>query len=82
MSDEIPTDVDDAEEMLTVAEVATKLRVSKETVYGLCEDEEIGHHRIGRKIVIPEAEFKAYKQHTFVPARNGNVVRLRHLESA
>ena len=33
--------------MLTVGEVAKRLRVSRNTVYGLVENERIGHIRIG-----------------------------------
>lgn len=44
----------------TVAEVAAMLRVSKMTVYRMCERGEIPHVRIGRSMRIPTAGIWRY----------------------
>jgi len=44
------------ERLLTVKEVAERLRVSTATVYGLCKSGKLGHVRVGNSIRIPEAE--------------------------
>lgn len=58
--------------MLTPAQVAKRLNVSLQFVYDLCEynDEtgqvpELGHHRVGRKILIPELELEALLKRSF-----------------
>lgn len=43
------------QKFLTVAEVATMLRVSKMTVYRLCKSGELDHIKPGRTFRIPEA---------------------------
>jgi excisionase family DNA binding protein len=43
--------------LLTVAEIAEELRVSKMTVYRLIHDQELGHVRIGRGYRVPLADF-------------------------
>ena len=59
-------------EMLTPAQVAEELQVSQQFVYDLCEHNEetgqvpeLGHHRIGRKILIPRAELDALLARSF-----------------
>lgn len=56
--------------MLTPAQVAERLGISTDAVYELCDEHapEIGHHRFGRRIGIPEAEVEAYLKRTFRPA--------------
>ena len=46
--------------MLTVQEAAEQLRVSKMTVYRLCEAREIASVRVGRSIRIPEPALAAF----------------------
>lgn len=59
-------------EMLTPAQVAEELQVSQQFVYDLCEYNEetgqvpqLGHHRIGRKILIPRTELDALLKRSF-----------------
>jgi hypothetical protein len=65
--------------MLTVAETAKRLGVSRHTVYDMCavadkdgnpKDPELGHNRIGSRIAIPEPEVDALLARTFVPAKS------------
>jgi len=69
----------DAIVMLTVAETAKRLGVSRHTVYDMCAVEdregnpkqpELGHNRIGSRIAIPEPEVDALLTRTFVPAKS------------
>jgi excisionase family DNA binding protein len=46
--------------LLTVAEVAAFLRVSKMTVYRLCESDELASIRVGRSIRIDKDSFGRY----------------------
>lgn len=46
--------------MMNVREVAQLLRVSKMTVYRLCERGELGSVRVGRSIRIPRAAVGRY----------------------
>jgi hypothetical protein len=68
-------------EVLTPAETAKLLKVNVQTVYDLCEipirivdgvpvemDPELGHYRIGRKILIPRAAIDAYLRKAYHPA--------------
>jgi excisionase family DNA binding protein len=48
------------QKFLTVAEVATVLRVSKMTVYRLCHSGELEFIRVGRSFRILEASAEAY----------------------
>lgn len=45
---------------LTVAEVATALRISKMTVYRLLETRELGSYLIGRSYRVTPADLNAY----------------------
>lgn len=74
-----------SDEMLTPAQVAKELHVSQQFVYDLCDaDEErgevpeLGHYRIGRKILIPRAELDALLKRSFrAPVVRLNDHRLR-----
>ena len=62
-----------ASNLLTVAEVAAELRVSRMTVYRLISKGALGALRIGGNgssgaIRIPEAELYAYKKRAAMPA--------------
>lgn len=46
--------------LLTVDEVAQRLRLSKMTVYRLLHDHAIEHVRVGRSFRVPEVELKRY----------------------
>lgn len=62
----------------TVAEVASRLKVHRTTVYDACEKGAIRHGRIGKRIVIPEdalVEYLAEIERRPAPA----TVPLRHL---
>lgn len=50
---------------LTVAEVATMMRVSKMTVYRLVHSGEMPAVRVGRSFRVPEAAVEQYLQHSF-----------------
>lgn len=59
-------------EMLTPAQVAEELQVSRQFVYDLCDADqergevpELGHHRIGGKILIPRTELDALLKRSF-----------------
>ncbi|MEU5155188.1 helix-turn-helix domain-containing protein [Glycomyces sp. NPDC021274] len=65
--------------MLTPAETAKRLGVSRHAVYDMCAVEdrdgnprqpELGHNRIGSRIVIPAPEVDALLARTFVPAKS------------
>lgn len=47
-------------DLLTVAEVAAELRVSKMTVYRLTNDRELPSVRIGRSVRVRRADLDAY----------------------
>ena len=51
---------------LTVAEVATIMRVSKMTVYRLVHAGELPAIRVGRSFRVPEDEVHAYLRSSFV----------------
>jgi excisionase family DNA binding protein len=51
---------------LTVAEVATMMRVSKMTVYRLVHSGEMPAVRVGRSFRVPESAVEQYLQHSFV----------------
>ena len=46
--------------LLTVTEVAHALRVSKMSVYRLCDSGELDCLRVGRNVRIPAAAFRTY----------------------
>ncbi len=50
---------------LTVAEVATVMRVSKMTVYRLVHSGELPAVRVGRSFRVPENDVHAYLQRSF-----------------
>ena len=65
--------------MLTPAEAARRLGVSRHAVYDMCavqdkdgnrKQPELGHNRIGSRIAIPEPEVDALLNRTFVPAQS------------
>ena len=51
---------------LTVAEVATMMRVSKMTVYRLVHGGELPAVRVGRSFRVPEQAVQEYLQHSYV----------------
>jgi excisionase family DNA binding protein len=51
---------------LTVAEVATMMRVSKMTVYRLVHGGELPAVRVGRSFRVPEQAVNEYLQHSYV----------------
>jgi excisionase family DNA binding protein len=53
---------------LTVAEVATIMRVSKMTVYRLVHSGELEAIRVGRSFRVPEQAVNQYLRDAFVPA--------------
>ena len=53
---------------LTVAEVATVMRVSKMTVYRLVHSGELPAVRVGRSFRVPENDVHAYLQRSFFQA--------------
>ena len=53
---------------LTVAEVATAMRVSKMTVYRLVHSGELPAVQVGRSFRIPEQSVHTYLQESFVEA--------------
>lgn len=58
---------------LSVAEVASRLGLSRPQVHAMCREGVFGHNRYGdgqrQTIRIPEAEVDAYLARTFVPAK-------------
>jgi excisionase family DNA binding protein len=57
---ELPEDESLWPKYITVAEIATVLRVSRMTVYRLVRDGEIKCTRVGRSFRIETADFRAY----------------------
>jgi excisionase family DNA binding protein len=53
---------------LTVAEVATLMRVSKMTVYRLVNSATLPAVRVGRSVRVPEQAVHDYLQHSYVEA--------------
>ena len=53
---------------LTIAEVASAMRVSKMTVYRLVHSGELPAVRVGRSFRVPEQEVHSYLQDSFVEA--------------
>lgn len=53
---------------LTVAEVASAMRVSKMTVYRLVHSGELPAVRVGRSFRVPEQAVHSYLQNSFVEA--------------
>ncbi len=51
---------------LTVAEVATIMRVSKMTVYRMVHSGELPAARVGRSFRVPESAVQDYLRHSFV----------------
>ena len=51
---------------LTVAEVASMMRVSKMTVYRLVHNGELPAVRVGRSFRVPEEAVDVYLRHSFV----------------
>jgi excisionase family DNA binding protein len=51
---------------LTVAEVATMMRVSKMTVYRLVHGGELPAVRVGRSFRVPEQAVNEYLQHSYI----------------
>lgn len=51
---------------LTVAEVASVMRVSKMTVYRLVHNGELPAVRVGRSFRVPEQAVNEYLRHSFV----------------
>lgn len=56
---------------LTVAEVATKMRVSKMTVYRLVHNGELPAVRVGRSFRVPENAVQTYLRQSFYDADTG-----------
>jgi excisionase family DNA binding protein len=78
MTDTIPAEV------LTPAEVAELLKVNVQTVYDLCDEltPELGHYRIGRKILIPRTDLDAYLGRAYRPALVIEESRFRPVQPA
>ena len=57
-----------ASAFLTVAEVATLMRVSKMTVYRLVHSGELPAVRVGRSFRVPEEAVRRYLRDSFVEA--------------
>ncbi|MGQ0465176.1 MAG: helix-turn-helix domain-containing protein [Sporichthyaceae bacterium] len=55
---------------LTVAEVATKMRVSKMTVYRLVHNGDLPAVRVGRSFRVPETAVQEYLRSSFYEADN------------
>lgn len=47
---------------LTIAEAATRIRVSKRTMYRLVSTYAVAHHRVGDRVVIRVADLEAYME--------------------
>lgn len=71
--------------MLTPAETARRLGVSVHAVYDMCaikdrdgnpKDPDLGHNRIGARIVIPEPVVDALLEQTFIPAKTSEVASI------
>jgi excisionase family DNA binding protein len=60
---------------LSVAEVASRLGLSRSQIHAMCREGAFGHNRYGegrrQTTRIPEAEVDAYLARTFVPAKPG-----------
>ncbi len=56
---------------LTVAEVASKMRVSKMTVYRLVHNGELPAVRVGRSFRVPENAVQTYLRQSFFDADTG-----------
>ncbi len=52
--------MDNNSEVLTVEEVAHKLRVCTQTVYGLARSGELPSLKIGRRVLIPRANLEHF----------------------
>jgi excisionase family DNA binding protein len=57
---ELPADEKKWPKYITVAEIATEIRVSRMTVYRLVRDGYIKSTRVGRSFRIETADFRAY----------------------
>jgi excisionase family DNA binding protein len=64
MAESSPGDVSGVK-FLTVAEVATVMRVSKMTVYRLVHSGELPAVRVGRSFRVPEDQVNEYLQRSF-----------------
>lgn len=62
-----PGDISDVK-FLTIAEVATMMRVSKMTVYRLVHNGELPAVRVGRSFRVTEKDVNAYLQKSFFDA--------------
>ena len=56
---------------LTVAEVASKMRVSKMTVYRLVHNGELSAVRVGRSFRVPENAVQTYLRESYYEADTG-----------
>lgn len=72
--------------MLTVKQVATRLRISDSLVYSWCEDHMLPHYRMGGKgkrgkILIEEAVLDAFMQSRKVESGHGDcpALDLKHI---
>jgi len=50
----------------TAAEAAEWLHVSVQQIYKLCKNGELGHFRIGSKVIVPESALKAFDAASWV----------------
>ena len=67
MSSSLPPDAPLAQvRFLTVAEVATLMRVSKMTVYRLVHSGELTAVRVGRSYRVPERAVQDYLRHSYL----------------
>ena len=72
--------------MLTVKQVAARLRISASLVYSWCEDQILPHYRMGRKgkrgkILIDDAVLDAFLQSCRVESRavDASALGLKHI---
>ena len=68
--------------MLTVADVAKRLRCSPSLVYGLCASGKLPHHRLGLgrgTIRVTEDQLEAFLQGTVITPTPAAAAELRHI---
>jgi len=70
--------------VLTVADVAKRLRCSPSLVYGLCASGKLPHHRLGLgrgTIRVTEAQLAAFLEGTAITPAPSQPEELRHIRS-
>lgn len=67
---------DELRRHLTVKEAANQLRLSSTTVYGLCQQKQLRHERLGLgrgKILIPEDAIEEYRQRQTIQTQTDGI---------